>query len=224
MMEYEPFGLSTPAHRTESGALLSWEIARIGDFLRKRGVLIGECFDSYIVISHPDLVSVIRLPLENAGFQLVLLGATFESIQQVEKLTIGEIRVMEALSPGALIIEREHDSNVSSLSVSVPDDFDLRDICSFYGGTIQAFLWKGEKDLNLVKEAFRDIEEGQGSIRQYSILETPLYEEEIIRKKATVVSVHGPGEISCSTEGAFTLEVVNEASKMASMWEIGEWT
>ena len=224
MKELLHFGFSKPINRSDSGALLSREIEKISDFLRRHGLLIAECFDSHVVISHPDLVEGVKAPLLNVGLQPLMIGATLTSLRKVTSLTIAETRVMEVLSPGSLIVERDSDFVSDKLPVTIPDNYDLRDICCTFNGVMKVFIWKGDGGLTQLESILRNIDLEQCDIKQLGVLESPLYEEGVACNRATIVRISGPGDVKYIVEGTFDLKIVNEASKNISLWEIGEWT
>lgn len=136
MNEKMRFGIPMPEFRTDYGTLRTKELERIVSFLNRRGVLIADCFDRKIVIVHPSLAKDIQREMDNAGFQSLLIGATVSNIRKNEILNLAQNRVLEALTPGALIINRSDENNSGLISVAIPDNLDLRDICSSYEGAV----------------------------------------------------------------------------------------
>lgn len=208
--------------RSGSGSLLSGEVERIKGFLRYRGLLMTEGFGGWLVVVHPDIAEA-DLPLLGADSLRLVIGASLEAIRNLVDLTIGEIRALEALSPGPLILATGAGNASQATLVAVPDNGDLRDICSVLGGTATAFLHAGagghaELEGLLSASSARD-----GASRQLGVLQ-PIIATPTRGELPTVVRITGPGEVECLVEGALTMDRVRSAASAISQWEIGEWT
>lgn len=225
MMEEEMrFGISMSEFRTDFGALRTGELEKIVSFLYRRGVLIADCFDRKIVIVHPSLVKDIQEKMLNAGFQLLLIGSTAASIRKRENLNLAQNRVLEMLTPGALIIARSDDKNPNLISVAIPDNLDLRDICSSYEGTIQVFITNTSIEENELTELLGKIELNGLNLNKIGVLEYPYADENPDNRIATVAYIYGPNNIKLVKAGAYDLDTVKQASAKFSQYEIGEWT
>jgi len=220
MRDIQNFG--TLRQRSNSGALLSVEIEKLREFLRQYGLLIAKYYDNYIVVSHPFLIEKVKESLIGAGLQPVVLGATLANLRESVSLTVAENRVFELLSPGSLIVVRDDDTATAMTSIAVPDNNDLRDICCTYGGSMLAFIWKGEGGLAELERVLGSLEQLGCTIVQLGFLESPIDDDKRIR--ATVIRIFGEGNVDCIEEGTITMRTVKGASTEISQWEIGEWT
>lgn len=224
-MNQQPhFGLSNSICRTDTGALNSKEIEKIRYFLFRRGVLLGSCFDYQVVILHPGLIKDINKVLTDAGLQAIMLGASLASLRETAALSIAESRVLEALTPGSLIVMRSNSLEKDHLPVAIPDYYDLRDICNTYSGTMQVYFWKKKPGQQELQEILFSLNLSKYNISQVGVLECPSYEEEIQPDVATIVRILGPGDVQCIAEGQFDIGMIEAASKSISIWEMGEWT
>lgn len=224
MNEKMRFGIPMPEFRTDYGTIKTRELEKIVNFLNKRGVLIADCFDRKIVIVHPVLVKNIQEKMENAGFQSLLIGATLSILRKSENLTLAQNRVLEMLTPGALIIVRSDDNISDLLSVAIPDNLDLRDICSSYKGTLQVFITNTSIEENELAELLSKMELDGIDLSKIGILEYPYFDEDPANRIATVAYVYGPNNIKLVKAGVYDLDAVKQASTKFSQYEIGEWT
>lgn len=224
MNEMMRFGIPMPNFRTNCGALRTIELEKIAGFINKRGILIADCFDRKIVIVHPYLVNDIQEEMINAGFQTLLIGSTVSNLRKKENLNLAQSRVLEALTPGALIINRSDDNNSCLISVAVPDNFDLRDICSLYGGTILAFITNIGVDKNELIESLNKMELDGLNLNKIGILEYPYFDEDPANMIATVAYIYGPNNIKLVQEGVYDLDTIKQASNNFSQYEMEEWT
>lgn len=222
MKDYLHFGLSMPTHRTDYGSLRSREIDKIITFLQQRGLLIAECFDTHIIIVYPSLFEDIKEVLTQNGWDPLLIGATLPNLSQETDLTLAQSRTLEVCSPGPLIVLRDSTWNADVFAVTIPDSFDLRDICCIFNGTMKVFIRKNKGRLKQIEDELHNLRLEQYHIRKMGVLESPFYEEDM-SKQATVVKILGPGNVKCIDEGEISLKNVIEASKSISQWEIGEW-
>lgn len=223
MKEQMRFGIPMPEFRTDHGALRTRELEKIVDFLNKRGLLIADCFDRKIVIVHPYIVKDIQEEMLNAGYQALLIGSTVSDLRKNEKLSLAQNRVLEALTPGAIIISRSDDNNPNLVSVAVPDSFDLRDICSSYEGAIQVFITNTGIENNELVGLLRKIKLDAVDLNKIGILEYPYFDEDPADMIATVVCIYGPNNVKLLKEGIYDLDTVKLASAEFSQYEIGEW-
>ncbi len=221
MSEAQRFGSTT--HRSYSGALLSGEIERIKGFLRSRGLLLAEFLDGHLVISFPSVTDEVKGPLIDTGFQEVVLGASLDRLRQVTDLAVAEIRVLEALSPGPLIIMRSTSETSKMPPVTIPDNLDLRDIASALGGAMTAFMRPGGDGRGLLENALCTPAHELHTRAQLGTLETS-WSGGAARSRATVVRIIGPRAVECIAEGVLALAKVEEASAHMSQWEIEDWT
>lgn len=224
MEEKIRFGIPMPEFRTDYGTLRTRELEKIIGFLNKRGVVIADCFDRKIVIVHPYLVKDIQKEMLNAGYQTLLIGSTVSNLRKNEKLNLAQNRVLEALTPGALIISRSDDNNPSLISVAVPDNLDLRDICSSYEGAIQVFITDTGVENNELVDSLRKMKLDGVNLNKIGILEYPYFDENPADMIATVVCIYGPNDVKLVKEGIYDLGTVKLASAEFSQYEIGEWT
>lgn len=224
MNEKMRFGISRPEIRTDFGTLRTRELEKIVSFINKRGILIADCFDRKIVIVHPYLVKDIQEKMINAGFQPLLIGSTVSNLREKEKLNLAQNRVLEALTPGALIINRCNDNNSSLISVAVPDSFDLKDICSLYEGTIQVFITNTGIEEDELVNSLNKIQLDELNLSKIGILEYPYFGEDSANMIATVAYIYGPNNIKLVKEGVYDLDTMKQASTKVSQYEIGEWT
>lgn len=223
MSEEMRFGISMPEFRTDYGTLRTRELEKIVSFINRRGILIADCFDRKTVIVHPSLVKNIQEEMKNAGFQLLLIGSTASSIRKSENLNLAQNRVLEMLTPGALIISRSDDSDSNFVSVAIPDNIDLRDICSSYEGAIQVFITNTSIEGNELAESLNKMELKGLDLNKIGILEYPYFDEEPANKIATVACIYGPNNINLIKAGVYDLDTVKQASAKISQFEIGEW-
>lgn len=223
MTEKIRFGFPMPEFRTDYGTLRTRELEKIISFLNRKGVLIADCFDRKIVIVHPCFVREIQEEMINVGYQPLLIGATVSNLRKNENLNLAQNRILEALTPGALIIDRSRDNDFGSLSVAIPDNLDLRDICSSYEGTIQVFITNTCTEEDEMVESLRKMKCDWSNLNRIGILEYPYFDEDPAERIATVVCVYGPNNIKLVKEGTYDLETVKQASSEPSQYEIGEW-
>lgn len=224
MNEEMRFGISIPEFRTDYGTLRTRELEKIVSFLNRRGVLIADCFDRKIVIVHPSLVKNIQGKMINAGFQPLLIGSTVSNIRKIEDLNLAQNRVLEMLTPGALIIARSDDKNSDLIAVAIPDNLDLRDICSSYEGAIQVFITNTSIEGNELVELLNKMELKGLDLNKIGILEYLYYYEDPAERTATVACIYGPNNINLIKAGVYDLDTVKQASTKISQFEIGEWT
>ena len=218
------FGIPMAEFRTKYGTLRTRELERIISFLNKKGILIANCFDRKIIIVHPHLVRSIQEKMINAGFKSLLISATVSNLRKNEALNLAQNRVLEALTPGAIIIERTNEENSKLIAVAVPDNSDLRDICSSYEGTIHGFITDKEIDENELIESISKIKLDEFDMNKIGILEFPYFDENSSDMIATVVHIYGSDNIKLTKEGAYDYYSVKQATNQVSQYEIGEWT
>lgn len=224
MNERLRFGAPMPEFRTDQGTLRTRELEKIYSFINQRGVLIADCFDRKIVIIHPHLVKDTQEKMINAGFQPLLIGSTVSNLRKNEKLNLAQNRVLEALTPGALIINRSGENSASLIPVAIPDNIDLRDICSLYEGVIQVFVTNKCIKENDLAESLSKLELDGLNMNKIGILEYPYIDEDSVNRIATVAYVYGPDNIELVKTGMYDLDTVKQASAQLSQYEIGEWT
>lgn len=221
MIAMQQFG--SPRSRSGNGALLNSEVERIKEFLRYRGLLLVEGLGGWLVVVHPAVATEVDRSLIDIGLRRVVLGASLEGLRRAIDLTIGETRVLEALSPGPLIVARgDGDASQTSL-MAVPDSGDLRDIGSALGGTATAFLQAGSGGRDQLQDILSARNADDRFFSQLGVLESPVGSQ-TGRERATVVRISGPGAVDCLVEGALTVDSVTAASSQYSQWEIGDWT
>lgn len=224
MNEMIRFGIPMPEFRTDYGTLRTRELEKIVSFLNKRGILITDCFDRKIIIVHPSLTKDIQQEMLNMGFQPLLIGSTVSNLRKNEKLNLAQNRVLEALTPGALIINRNDDNNSSLLSVSIPDNLDLRDICSLYEGVIQVFITDTDIEETELAELLSKMVIDGFNFNKIGILEYPYFDEDPANIIATVAYIYEPNNIKLVKAGVYDFDTVKQASAKVSQYEIGEWT
>lgn len=224
MNEKIRFGIPMPEFRTDYGTLKTKELQKIISFINKRGLLIADCFDRKIVFVHPCVVKNIQEKMISAGFQHLLIGSTISSLRKHENLSLAQNRVLEKLTPGALIINRNDDNNSSLVSIAIPDNIDLRDICSSYEGVMQGFITNTSTNENEIVELLSNMELSGVNTNEIGILEYPYFDENLTNTIATVAYVYGPNNVKIVKAGVYDLETVKQASAMISQYEIGEWT
>lgn len=224
MNEKMRFGIPMSEFRTDYGTLRTRELEKITSFLNRRGVLIADCFDRKIVIVHPSLVKKIKGEMDDVGFQPLLIGATVSNLRKSENLTLAQNRVLEMLTPGALIINRSDKNNSSLISVAIPDNLDLRDICSSYEGAIQVFIASTDVGENELVELLSKMKLDGFDLNKIGILEYPYFDEDPANRIATVAYIYGPNNVKLIKKGVYDLDTVKQASSNVSQYEIGEWT
>lgn len=224
MNEKMRFGMPMPEFRTNHGTLRTEELEKIGNFINRRGILITDCFDRKIIVVHPYLVKDIQDKMINAGFHPLLIASTVSSLRKKENLNLAQNRVLEALTPGALIINRCDDDNQDMISVAIPDNLDLRDICNLYDGVLQAFITNTSIKENELAESLSKMELDGFNSNKIGILEYPYFDEDPANGIATVAYIYGPNNIKLVKEGMYDLDTVKQASTKFSQYEIGEWT
>lgn len=224
MNEKMRFGIPMPEFRTDYGTLRTKELEKIVSFLNRRGVLIADCFERKIVIVHPSLAKDIQREMDNAGFQSLLIGATVSNIRKNEILNLAQNRVLEALTPGALIINRSDENNSGLISVAIPDNLDLRDICSSYEGAIQVFITDTAIGENELVESLNKMNLDEFDFNKIGILEYPYFDEDPANRTATIAYIYGPNNIKLVKTGIYDFDIVKQASSKISQYEIGEWT
>lgn len=223
MNEKMRFGIPMPEFRTDYGTLRTRELEKIVSFLNRRGILIADCFDRKIVIVHPSLAKHIQGEMDNAGFQSLLIGATISNLRKSENLTLAQNRVLETLTPGAIIINRSDEKNTSLISIAIPDNLDLRDICSSYEGAIQVFITNTDIGENELIESLSKMKLDGFDLNKIGILEYPYFDEDSANRIATVAYIYGPNNIELVKTGVFDFDIVKQASSNISQYEIGEW-
>ena len=224
MIEIMRFVIPMSEFRTDYGTLRTRELEKITSFLNRRGVLIADCFDRKIVIVHPSLVKKIKGEMDDVGFQPLLIGATVSNLRKSENLTLAQNRVLEMLTPGALIINRSDKNNSSLISVAIPDNLDLRDICSSYEGAIQVFIASTDVGENELVELLSKMKLDGFDLNKIGILEYPYFDEDPANRIATVAYIYGPNNVKLIKKGVYDLDTVKQASSNVSQYEIGEWT
>ncbi len=185
--------------------------------------MIADCFDRKIVIVHPSLAKDIQGEMDNAGFQSLLIGATISNLRKSENLTLAQNRVLETLTPGAIIINRGDKNNSILMSVAIPDNIDLRDICSSYEGTIQVFVNNTDIGGNALIESLSKMKLDGFDLNKIGILEYPYFDEDPSNRIVTVAYIYGPNNIKLVKTGVYDLNIVKQASSEISQYEIGEW-
>lgn len=223
MNEKMRFGIPMPEFRTDYGTLRTRELEKIVSFLNRRGILIADCFDRKIVIVHPSFAKHIQGEMDNAGFQSLLIGATISNLRKSENLTLAQNRVLETLTPGAIIINRSDEKNTSLISIAIPDNLDLRDICSSYEGAIQVFITNTDIGENELIESLSKMKLDGFDLNKIGILEYPYFDEDSANRIATVAYIYGPNNIELVKTGVFDFDIVKQASSNISQYEIGEW-
>ena len=224
MNEKVQFGILMPEFRTDYGTLRTRELEKIVSFINHRGILIADCFDRKIVIVHPDLVKDIQEEMLNAGFQPLLIGSTVSNLRKNEKLNLAQNRVLEALTPGALIIHGSDENNTGLIPVAIPDNVDLRDICNSYEGVIQVYIANTDIEENELIESFNKMKLDGLNLNKIGILEDRYFDEDPANRIATAAYIYGPNNIKLVKEGVYDLDTVKQASAQFSQYEIGEWT
>ena len=224
MKDFLQFGIPTPEFRTDYGTLKTRELEKIICFLNKRGVLIADCFDRKAIIVHPTLVDGIQREMTDSGFYPLLIGSTVSNLRKNENLSLAQNRVLEALTPGALIINRNNISNSDLISVAIPDNTDLRDICSSYEGFIRVFITKTKFKENELIEILGNMKLNGLDVSKMGILEYPYYDEPPVKHNATIADVFGPNQINIIKLGVYDLDTIKQASVTLSQYEMGGWT
>lgn len=222
MSEKIRFGIPMPEFRTDFGTLRTRELEKIVNFINRRGILISECFERKVILVHPDIVKSVQTEMVRAGFQLLLIGATVSNLRKYEKFTLAQNRVLEALTPGALIINRGDENK--AISVAVPDNLDLRDICSSYDGEMRVFITKTSVNENELIESLNRLKVDEVDFNKIGIIEYPYFDEKIADKTATVVQIFGPNNIKIEKEGVYDFDTVKQSTIELSQYEMGEWT
>jgi hypothetical protein len=184
---------------------------------------VAEFLDGHIVISFPSVADEVKGPLIDAGFQEVVLGASLDGLRQVTDLTVAEIRVLEVLSPGPLIIMRSNSETSKMAPINIPDNLDLRDIASAIGGAMTAFMRPGGDARGLLENALCTPGNERRTPAQLGTLESSR-SSDAARRRATVVRITGPGTVEFVAQGVLALAKVEEASAQLSRREIEDWT
>ena len=224
MQRITQFGFSSVSCRSETGALLGRELEKIYDFLRQHGLLVAECFDGCIVLSHPDLFENAINIMKDLDFHPVVIASNIHILRENTMLSIAATRVLESFSPGPLIVADVPDNNQNNINVTVPDSFDLRDICYLYNGCVKAFIKTGTENIPDVVEGIKNTDYQKYGFSKVGVLESPNYDGDYPPSKATMVQISSPGVVKCILNGDLDLELIKAASKTISIWEIGEWT
>lgn len=217
------FGIPTLEFRTNYGSLRTRELERIMGFLNRRGIILADCFERKIVIIHPDLMKESNEEMTAAGFQTLLIGSTVSNIRQCENLNLMQNRVLEAFTPGALIVNRYDDNDAGLISVAVPDDPDLRDICSLYGGTLRVFVTDTYIQENDFIECLKTVKLDGLNMNVIGVLECQYCNEDSVGAIATVVNINGSNDIELVKPGVYDFDIVRQASAKYSQYEMGEW-
>lgn len=217
MSRVAKFGLTKPMHRSSSGDLLGCELEEIYDFLKRDGILIAEYSDYIIVIPNPNRVESVRQPLLDAGLQPVMLGATLQNVRVATDLNLAENRVMELLSPGSLLLVRDHDA----LSLLIPENRDLRDIATIFQGTMIAYCRRMVEEHAKIEETLQIIGNKLGNY-MIGVLES--YHPNVKKEMITVVKIRSISNIECVSEGSISISTVREAADRVSIWEVEDWT
>lgn len=208
--------------RTASGDLLSGEIERIKDFLRFHGVLLVEGFGGWIALTHPS--TPIAEPNGGSGVvtREIAIASRLDPLKDVLDLRVGDLRAMEALSPGPLIVEVGQKNGSGKTMVCIPSDADLRDIAASLGGTAAAMIVTGVPlpiDVQTVL-----LGSAPGSLgRATGLLRAPARRDQQV-ELPTVVRILEPGSVECLSQGALSLEAVRQATTRITQTEIGDWT
>lgn len=216
--QIQTFGMPKAYCRTENGSLLTQEIEKINQFLFRRGMLIVDYYGSYLFIMHPGLIRDLDKEYRNVGISPIILAASLPALRQSMKLTIAENRVLEALTPGPIILARDEEYEY----VSIPERSDLRDLCSAYNGVLQGYLWTPKEGKQL-QDILLEMDCKQYGINQMATLEEPTKNQEVY-ETASIVRVFNPGNIQTVIEGAYNQQLIEEASQTVCLWEMGEWT
>lgn len=218
MIEKKRFGLPLIESRTDNGTLRTIELEKIIYFLNRRGVIITNCFDRKIIIVHPQLVKNIQEDMEKLEFKLLVIGSNVTGLRKNENFNIIQNRVLEALTPGALIIRCN-----GNRSVAIPDNIDLRDISNLYDGTLEVFITNEACDEIDIIERLLKIDFKCLNLTKIGVLECPYYGEDSINTTATVVDIPSVNIVKVEKEGVYDLQTVKQASSTVSQYEMGEW-
>lgn len=212
--------------RSFGGSLLCSEIEKIRSFLRFGGTLATNAMGGLILLRHPETAPVDGVLRPGQRASELLLAAGVEQLREHLDLRAAEIRTMESLSPGPLVLEVAGESDLWRRRVCVPDSIDLRDIASSLGGMVPArFLEEEGEGPSLVQSALDQSTEGSPATGVHAVGVLELHEHHNgLLGRPTVVRVLSPGSIECLSQGATSLEMVVQASKRLSEWEMGEWT
>jgi hypothetical protein len=214
------FGAET--QRTASGDLLSGEIERIKDFLRFHGVLLVEGFGGWIALTHPSTSIAEHKDGSGVKTREIILASRLDSLQAVLDFRVGDLRAMEALSPGPLIVEVAQKNGSGTKMVCIPNNADLRDIASSLGGIAAAMIVTGVLlpiDVQTVL-----LGSGPGMLgRATAVLRASATRQAPV-ESPTIVRILAPGSVECLSHGALSLEVVRQATTRIAQAEIGDWT
>lgn len=221
-MSEQKFGLPIAEFRTDYGTLKSRELEKITSHLNRRGILLATCFDRKIVIVNPYLVNDVKSFMDREKFEQLLIGATVANIREKQLLNLAQNRVLEALTPGAIIV---CDNNKpDQMPAAVPDNLDLRDLCSVYGGTLQVFVAPNNMNEQELCDMFTKMDIAGFNLNTIGILEYPYYDEDPNSVVATVVSITDLNNVHIVKKGIYNSDVISLALNTVSCYEIGEWT
>lgn len=131
--------------------------------------------------------------------------------------------MLEALAPGALIMNRSDESNSGLISLAVPDNMNLRDVCSSYDGAIQVFIANTDIRENELIESLSKMKLDRFDLKKIGVLEYSYFDEAPSNRVATVAYIDGPNNIKLVKTGVYDLDIVRQASSRISQYEIGEW-
>jgi hypothetical protein len=132
-------------------------------------------------------------------------------------LSLGERRVLEALTPAALVVQLNAESN--PFRVGIPDSSDLRQIADALGRPIRSVGPVGGEAHDEASNrcvALLAASERHHLVAQLvgtSVAATP-----------TVVRIANLGQLDHILDGDISPEAVVEASNGVSQWEIEDWT
>ncbi len=209
----EPQRFGTNGDRSKAGSLLSVTAAKIAALLRGGGLLLAPSPGGWAVLAHPG-----NRHVSGHEDSRVLLCASLAQAQSVAQLTLAETRVLEALTPGPLVVEAQR-SEGTALRVGVPDSSDLRQIADALGGPLAA--------IGPVVGQSRDKAAANRDALVAASATHPLVGDVLGPDglaPPTVVRITGPGDVEQLSDGALPLVDVVAASERVSQWEIEDWT
>lgn len=217
MDEFQCFGLQEG--RLDSGRLRCGELERIAGFLRFHGSLLVPALGGWIILRHPATSLAIEAPLPPDRIDDFHVGAGLQSLLDIAKLRIADIRVFEALTPGSLILEIGGEGTDPSTRVCLPDDVDLRDIASTLRGSALAVLVQG---VDLPAVIADDL--GNAVSRPAVGVLRSAHDRPWLSKSPTLARVRAPGKVECMVSGTVGIADIEQATQTISQHEIADWT
>jgi hypothetical protein len=172
------------------------------------------------IVSHPD-VAWQAGELKHAELLRVDLFGSLPQLLKTVDLQLAEVRTIEALTPGPLVLARKRSDEERQLLLAIPDSSDLRQVAEGLDRPIAAYVSvtgaSEEEAVALLTDATSDPDRR----RLIGVL-TPA--TRIASASPTIVQVTAPGDVQAVAVGSIPVASILQATTTPSQWEIDDWT